>query len=265
MSKMNKITKIVIFLLITSIVSATSSYTATNYAISANSVGYSDNSNLGATNVQAAIDGTCTKFSTQLTEMRKSMYPVGSIYISTTLSTTTQVANAIGGTWQFFGDGKVLRSSSGTPEQTGGSSTVTLTTSNLPNHSHSYTPSGTNSYTTKDVSTGNNSANPIVSFANGGEAIVVGTYTASSAVPTARGFISDVSTGWWSNTNKGSSSISVSGSHTHSISESSLKDAMGTISFSGQSASTTGCDNCSASSFSTIDPYITVYMYKRIS
>ena len=73
MSKMNKITKIVIFLLITSIVSATSSYTATNYAISANSVGYSDNSNLGADNVQAAIDGTCTKFSTQLTEMRKSM------------------------------------------------------------------------------------------------------------------------------------------------------------------------------------------------
>lgn len=265
MSKMNKITKIVIFLLITSIVSATSSYTATNYAISANSVGYSDNSNLGADNVQAAIDGTCTKFSTQLTEMRKSMYPVGSIYISTTLSTPTQVANAIGGTWQFFGDGKVLRSSSGTSEQTGGSSTVTLTTSNLPNHSHSYTPSGTNSYTTKDVSTGNNSANPIVSFANGGEAIVVGTYTASSAVPTARGFISDVSTGWWSNTNKGSSSISVSGSHTHSISASSLKDAMGTISFSGQSASTTGCDNCSASSFSTIDPYITVYMYKRIS
>ena len=164
----------------------------------------------------------------------------------------------------FFGDGKVLRSSSGTSEQTGGSSTVTLTTSNLPNHSHSYTPSGINSYTTKDVSTGNNSANPIVSFAKGGEAIVIGTYTASSAVPTARGFTSGTS-GWWSNTNKSSSSISVSGSHTHSISASSLKDAIGTIGFSGQSASTTRCDNCSASSFSTIDPYITVYMYKRIS
>ena len=188
---------------ITCIISISGSYAATNYAISATKIGYSDNSNLGADNVQAAIDGTCTKFSNQLTNLKNEvktetineMYPIGSIYISTTLSTPTQVANAIGGTWQFFGDGKVLRSSSGTSEQTGGSSTVTLTTSNLPNHSHSYTPSGTNSYTTKDVSTGNNSANPIVSFANGGEAIVVGTYTASSAVPTARGFISDVSTG----------------------------------------------------------------------
>ena len=261
---MNKITKIVIFLLITSIVSATSSYAATNYAISANSVGYSDNSNLGATNVQAAIDGTCTKFSTQLTEMRKSMYPVGSIYISTTLSTTTQVANAIGGTWQFFGDGKVLRSSSGTSEQTGGASTVTLTTSNLPNHSHSYTPSGTNSYTTKDVSTGNNSANPSVSFTEGGRAIVIDSSSLNSGVSKDKGF-NNGSLGWWSNYNKNTSSISVSGSHTHSISASSLKDAIGTISFSGQSASTTGCDNCSGSSFSTIDPYITVYMYKRIS
>lgn len=36
-------------------------YAATNYAISANNIGYSDNSNLGAGNVQAAIDGTCSK------------------------------------------------------------------------------------------------------------------------------------------------------------------------------------------------------------
>ena len=36
-------------------------YAATNYVISANNIGYSDNSNLGAGNVQAAIDGTCSK------------------------------------------------------------------------------------------------------------------------------------------------------------------------------------------------------------
>ena len=58
-----------------------------NYAISANKVSYSDNSNLGTTDVQAAIDGTCTKFSDQLTNLTNNimskMYPVGSIYQTT--------------------------------------------------------------------------------------------------------------------------------------------------------------------------------------
>ena len=218
MSKMNKITKIVIFLLITSIVSATSSYTATNYAISANSVGYSDNSNLGATNVQAAIDGTCTKFSTQLTEMRKSMYPVGSIYISTTLSTTTQVANAIGGTWQFFGNGKVLRSSSESSEQTGGASTVTLTTSNLPSHNHTF--SGTTGVEINYNSTYG------VAYLHGANYLNQGI---GQSTPNSHP--------WATATNDGYS-------HKHN--------------FSGTTSSTGD-----GKSFSVINPYITVYMYKR--
>lgn len=113
---------------------------ATNYAISASKIGYTDNSSIGADNVQAAIDGTCTNFSKKLDELKKSMYPVGSIYISTKLSSPIAVASAIGGTWEAFGNGKVLRSSTEKSEQTGGSSTVTLTTANLPSHSHSYTP-----------------------------------------------------------------------------------------------------------------------------
>ena len=218
MSKMNKITKIVIFLLITSIVSATSSYTATNYAISANSVGYSDNSNLGATNVQAAIDGTCTKFSTQLTEMRKSMYPVGSIYISTTLSTPTQVANAIGGTWQFFGNGKVLRSSSESSEQTGGASTVTLTTSNLPSHNHTF--SGTTGVEINYNSTYG------VAYLHGANYLNQGI---GQSTPNSHP--------WATATNDGYS-------HKHN--------------FSGTTSSTGD-----GKSFSVINPYITVYMYKR--
>ena len=43
-----------------------SSSATTNYAISSTRIGYSDNSNLGAGNVQAAIDGTCSKVSTVL-------------------------------------------------------------------------------------------------------------------------------------------------------------------------------------------------------
>lgn len=52
---------IIITTLITGIISIGCTYAATTYAISASKVGYSDNSSLGAANVQAAIDGTCSK------------------------------------------------------------------------------------------------------------------------------------------------------------------------------------------------------------
>ena len=223
--------------IVTCIISISGSYAATNYAISATKIGYSDNSNLGADNVQAAIDGTCTNFSKKLEELKKSMYPVGSIYISTKLSTTTAVAAAIGGTWQAFGNGKVLKSSTGESEQTGGSSTAVLTTANLPSHSHSYTPSGSNLYNPQDLTTGDNSSNPSVTFSTGGKAFVINSTTVGGGLT----------------------------SHTHTVTSENLQKAIGTITFSGKEAKTTECVNCSADSFSVIDPYITVYMYKRIS
>ena len=58
-------------------------------------IGYTDNSSIGADNVQAAIDGTCTKFSNQLATLESSIinkiYPIGSIYISETDSTVAEV------------------------------------------------------------------------------------------------------------------------------------------------------------------------------
>lgn len=51
---------------ITSVISISGSYAATTYAINASNIGYTDNSSLGADNVQAAIDGTCSKVSTVL-------------------------------------------------------------------------------------------------------------------------------------------------------------------------------------------------------
>ncbi len=59
--------KLIFILLIMMVISILSSQAATNYAISANNISYSDNSNLGVTNVQAAVDGTCVKFNNQLT------------------------------------------------------------------------------------------------------------------------------------------------------------------------------------------------------
>ena len=52
---------LIIGLIMGLLLSGIETYAATSYAISANKISYSDNSNLGVTDVQAAIDGTCSK------------------------------------------------------------------------------------------------------------------------------------------------------------------------------------------------------------
>ena len=243
-----------IIVVIGCVISIGGAYAATTYAINASKIEYTDNSSLGVTNVQAAIDGTCTKFSNQLAELKKSMYPVGSIYISTKLSTTTAVAAAIGGTWQAFGDGKVLRSSTGTSEQTGGSSVVTLTTANLPSHTHSYTPSGKVSSTFTGQSSTTSESGSHSHYIDGwaikwGNLSNITFMTASMTNGTSTA----------NNPYVSASSTNSAGNHTHTVT------AAGTVSsaFTGTTATTTATG--SGTKFSTIDPYITVYMYKRVS
>lgn len=258
-----------------------------NYAISANKVSYSDNSNLGTTDVQAAIDGTCTKFSDQLTNLTNNimskMYPVGSIYISTSISDVTTLESTIGvGTWEAYGKGKTLvgvdtaNTLFNTVNKTGGSSSVTLTTSNLPSHSHTYTPSGTVSskFTGKAVNTGNQSANHTHTFSGTTSTNGNHTHTISRILKGAAGnnitlltasgnantydTVPSAAAGNHSHTYSGTTS-GVSQNHTHSVT------AAGTVAstFSG-SSSKTGSVGSNAS-FSVQNPYITVYMYKRIS
>ena len=69
-------------------------------------------------------------------------YPVGSIYMSATLSTPTQVASVIGGTWVAWGAGRVpvgvdaSQTEFDTVEETGGEKTHTLTIDEMPSHHH---------------------------------------------------------------------------------------------------------------------------------
>ena len=107
------ITVIIITAVITGIICIGGAYAATNYAISASKIGYTDNSSLGATDVQAAIDGTCTKLANLKDNIVDTMWPVGSIYTSETDSTATAVQDrfkAFGKdtTWVAYGAGKVL-------------------------------------------------------------------------------------------------------------------------------------------------------------
>ena len=70
-------------------------------------------------------------------------YPVGSIYMTATLSTAADVEAALGGTWVAWGAGRVpvgvdaSQPEFDTVEETGGEKTHTLTIEEMPSHSHS--------------------------------------------------------------------------------------------------------------------------------
>jgi len=78
---------------------------------------------------------------TQLRE-RETRYPVGSIYMSATAATTSEVAAMFGGTWEAFGIGRTLvgvdpeDEDFAEAELTGGEKTHTLTVEEMPSHSH---------------------------------------------------------------------------------------------------------------------------------
>ena len=145
--------------IVTCIISISGSYAATNYAINASKIGYSDNLSLGVDNVQAAIDGTCTKFSNQLTNLKENIidtvYPVGSIYTSesdTTIDSVESRFKTFGKEtkWEKYGEGKTLVGEGTGTDSTGISQTFsvsnnsknlgeynhTLTIDEMPSHAH---------------------------------------------------------------------------------------------------------------------------------
>lgn len=166
------------------------------------------------------------------------IYPVGSIYMS---ADSTNPSSIFGGTWVAWGAGRVPvgvdtnDTDFNTVEKTGGAKTVTLTSSNMPAHTHTYNkansptgstaittaqmPSHTHSYSNKTAST---SSAPV----SGGSTQVIKSISSGSA-----------NTG---STGGGSG-------HTHTISSSSTA--------SGSAGSGTAV--------SKLQPYITCYMFKR--
>ncbi len=67
------------------------------------------------------------------------IYPIGSIYMSANISTVEEMEEKIGGKWERYGEGRtIVGSGTGlTAGTTGGSPTATLTTANIPSHTHS--------------------------------------------------------------------------------------------------------------------------------
>lgn len=266
---------IILFSMISAYISSSYALADTNYPIHSQNVDYQDNYNLGVDNVQAAIDGTCSKIDNRLDTLENNVltldkiYPVGSIYISTSLSSAAQVANALGGTWVSYGSGRTLvgvdssQTDYSTVSKTGGTKTVRLSTSNIP----SISVTGTTSSTGNGYSIGHagewrtTTANGLHthSFSEGGAALVASSNT--TAVGYAQGFSYTTNGGWWTNLNKTASYIANDGNHAHSSLDYYANSISGveahTHSFTGTYT------NSSQTSVTVQDPYITVYMYQR--
>lgn len=228
-------------------------------------------------------------------------YPIGSIFETTTYSTVAQVSNALGGTWEVYGSGKTLvgvdssDSDFNTVNKTGGSKTTTLTVANLPSHTHSIP-----ALTGTTDSNGSHSHNiPKLT----GIAETAGAHTHTRGTMDIIGSISslgngepkfgtpsgafgtNVRTDYYSrttNVNLSSGSYrydgfnfkasrnwtgatSSDGNHTHSITinESNTEES-GLHSHIFTTEKSTSGSQGSGTAFTNLQPYITVYMYKRV-
>lgn len=206
-------------------------------------------------------DAVLTANQQVLAQAKLDAHPVGSLYLS---SSPTDPATLFGGTWTRIKDRFVLAAGDAYANgATGGSATVKLTKSNLPAHSHSFTPAGTVSVTTNPtftgsaVNTGGMSDNEYhthtvnLSYTNWGNRSVDACYLDSSQKSES------------SYNNKVSPSINTTSvAHTHSVT------AAGSISggaykFSGKSQTTASTGN--GEQISVMPPYAVRFCWERIS
>ena len=170
------------------------------------------------------------------TQLLNDTYPVGSIYISTTDDTVEKVEEKFGGTWVKYSNGTTLVGDDGTnfitndtQKGSGGSSTVTLTTNNLPSHSHVIPELSVSSWT--GIHSHTYTLN--LQHSDGGETPNESLTSGLQQGGRIRYFGKVDST-----------SITVYGQKT-------------------TASNTTTCTNCSAKSINIQNPYTVVYIYKR--
>ena len=198
------------------------------------------------------------------------IYPIGSIYETTNYSTAEQVNEALGGTWERYGNGKTLVGVDSTDEsfntvnKTGGTSTTTLVTANLPSHTHSIpalsgtaASAGAHTHTRGTMNIAGSFKIRGLLYSDDNIMTCTGAFYRSvvswsgshwilntqSATPANYDLVSfDASKNW-------TGATSSAGAHTHTV---------------NTTANTTGAIG-SGVSFTNLGPYITVYRYKRIS
>ena len=193
--------------------------------------------NMSKKDLIALNESITDEFKTNLKkELLNDTYPVGSIYMSTEDDTVEKVQNKFGGTWVKYSNGTTLVGDDGTnfitndtQKGSGGSSTVTLTTNNLPSHSHVIPELSVSSWT--GIHSHTYTLN--LQHSDGGETPNESLTSGLQQGGRIRYFGKVDST-----------SITVYGQKT-------------------TASNTTTCTNCSAKSINIQNPYTVVYIYKR--
>ena len=204
--------------------------------------------------------------------MLDKIYPVGSIYMTTTYSTTEEVTNAIGGEWEKYAQGRTIIGD-GTDEsgyiyqsgQKGGNKSVTLSSSNIP----SLSVTGTTNSTGNGYSIGYGSSNRTTS-SNGdhNHRINIGfnqngyNYNIPKSIYLVWNTGVKYTNSVISNQNSTSWYTLNSGAHTHTVADYYANSISGvaahTHTFTGNYT------NNNVSAISTESPYVVTYMYRRI-
>lgn len=224
--------------------------------------------------------------------VRDLIYPVGSIYLSVTDSTVAMVEARFGGTWERIAEGETLfgyksgDTNFGTVGDEGGNSSIDISHSHTVNgHSHSL-PANTGSTTLTAAQSGlpkhgHNMTQPVFTVTGGAvtNGITGGSHSHKMQIKVEAGGGSvaprpSSSAGTTTYSTDAATHTHNLPSHTHTVTRTTnaaVTDNNGASATSGHSHSiggntgetSPGTDNQLSSAQSIINPYITVYMYKR--
>lgn len=198
-------------------------------------------------------------------------YPIGSIFETTVYSTPSEVSNALGGTWEVYGSGKTLVGIDTSDEdfnavnKTGGSASTTLSISNLPSHSHdipslsgSAASAGAHTHSIPALSGTAASAGAHTHSLNSGLlAFSAGQGNIHNPAGTSIGGLAYM--GFSPNTGS-------SGSHSHTVTTTaSTTGSNGAHTHNVSTVTNTSGSIGSGTSFTNLQPYITVYRYQRVA
>lgn len=176
------------------------------------------------------------------------IYPIGSIYTSVV---NINPASLFGGVWESIGDRFLLGAgNSYSGGQTGGESSHTLTTAEMPSHNHSTNSVGAHTHTRGTM---NITGTVPRAMACGNNATTVdagtGAFSGTASVAANKLATSNSTNGWWNDnrtlsfdaSKNWTGSTSSSGDHTHTI-------------------TSTG----SGTAHNNMPPYLVVYFWKRV-
>lgn len=202
-------------------------------------------------------------------------YPIGSIYMTTEDDTVDKVQTKFGGTWVKYSEGTALigANTEYKVNSNGGLSSVTLNESNLPGHTHSFTATGSVSSTFTGVNANTTTVGEHSHPQYGAQAQAVNS-NVRIVLQGDGNFVAYHTTAgaqWSTGTNGNGNgpyrvttigldgTTSTNGNHRHSVTPTGSVSS----SFKGTSSNTISCTNCTGNSFSVLNPYKAVYMYKR--